>query len=195
MNDGAEALVMIVVWIVMIGLFWVLPITLGIKIAKKKGYSPHWMWFGIHPVPGWITVIVLACLQSKVPCMSCGGLMSSNFSLCPYCGTPRYGAPYGAPPPAAGPYGPAPGAPQYGASPSPYPQQYGAPPSAYPQQFGGAPQGPAAPGGVAQTGPGQGPPIQSVPPPGQSGSSPGQMAPPPGGPPQSDPPGQNPPPA
>ena len=36
---------------------WVAPIVVGVKYAKKKNYSPHWMWFGIHPVTGWIACI------------------------------------------------------------------------------------------------------------------------------------------
>lgn len=27
-------------------------------MLKKKGYSPHWMWFGVLPFVGWIVVVV-----------------------------------------------------------------------------------------------------------------------------------------
>lgn len=32
---------------------WIFFITRGIKAAKESGRSPHWMWFGIHPLP-WV---------------------------------------------------------------------------------------------------------------------------------------------
>src|SRR6185295_18877289 len=38
---------------------WIFPIAKGLKIAKAKSRSPHWMWFGIHPLGGWIALIVL----------------------------------------------------------------------------------------------------------------------------------------
>jgi accessory gene regulator protein AgrB len=31
---------------------WVLPIMWGVKQARKKNYSPAWMWFGVHPLLG-----------------------------------------------------------------------------------------------------------------------------------------------
>jgi hypothetical protein len=34
------------------GLFWLLPILLGVRTARQKGRSPHWMWFGLHPFAG-----------------------------------------------------------------------------------------------------------------------------------------------
>ncbi len=38
---------------------WIAPIILGIWMAKMKGRSPHWMWFGLYPFAGWIAFIVL----------------------------------------------------------------------------------------------------------------------------------------
>jgi Zn finger protein HypA/HybF involved in hydrogenase expression len=69
----------------MIGLLWVLPISLGIRAANRKGYSPHWMWFGIHPVGGWIAAIVLMSLPARVQCRNCGGFVARYFRLCPHC--------------------------------------------------------------------------------------------------------------
>jgi hypothetical protein len=40
-------------------IIWVLPIKLGVAEAVKKGISPHWMWFGVHPLGGWITYVVI----------------------------------------------------------------------------------------------------------------------------------------
>ncbi len=70
---------------IVIGLAYVLPITWGIKIAKRKGYSRAWMFLGIYPVLGWITLIVLALLPARTLCVSCGGFVGACFKLCPYC--------------------------------------------------------------------------------------------------------------
>ena len=64
---------------------WVLPIMLGIKQARKKNYSPAWMWVGIHPLFGWMAFIVLVCVRPKVQCASCGGFVTDNFIKCPFC--------------------------------------------------------------------------------------------------------------
>jgi hypothetical protein len=37
----------------------VTPVILGIKAAKRKGISPHWMWFGLHPLGGWIAYLII----------------------------------------------------------------------------------------------------------------------------------------
>ncbi len=44
---------------------WMLPIVLGLQAAKRKGYSPAWMLFGIHPGAGWIAFVVLAFLPAR----------------------------------------------------------------------------------------------------------------------------------
>ena len=65
--------------------FWVLPIMLGVRCAKRKNYSPAWMCFGIHPLGGWIAFIVLSCLPARIQCPNCGGFVQVNFKICPYC--------------------------------------------------------------------------------------------------------------
>ncbi len=75
---------------VFVVLFWVLPITLGVKILKRKGYSPYWMWFGVHPLAGWIMVIISASLRPRLRCEKCGGFVAHNFRLCPYCGSQSF---------------------------------------------------------------------------------------------------------
>lgn len=64
---------------------WVIPIRYGIQTARAKGYSPRWMWFGIHPALGWIALIVFACLPRRHQCHNCGGFLGSHFRICPYC--------------------------------------------------------------------------------------------------------------
>ncbi len=67
--------------------FWPWSIFLGIRIAKLKGISPHWMWFGIHPVLGWIAFIAIALIE-RVECSTCGNLASVKKKVCPVCRTP-----------------------------------------------------------------------------------------------------------
>jgi len=44
---------------------WLLPIVPGIRAARRKGRSPHWMWFAVHPLGGWITWLVLSLVPEK----------------------------------------------------------------------------------------------------------------------------------
>ena len=79
------ALAVLAVAAVIITLFWILPITIGLRIARRKHLSGLWMLFGIHPLGGWITCIVLALCTPRVECASCGGYVKANFKQCPYC--------------------------------------------------------------------------------------------------------------
>lgn len=79
--------VLIIVVIGLVAVFgYILPITVGVILYQRKGYSPHWMWFGIHPVGGWVAALVAICLQKRRQCPNCGGYVEANFWLCPYCG-------------------------------------------------------------------------------------------------------------
>ena len=69
---GLFALVMLVIVLVIVG--WVLPITLGVHAARRKNYSPHW-----------IACIVLLCITPRIRCPHCGGFVTVNFRICPYC--------------------------------------------------------------------------------------------------------------
>ena len=64
---------------------WVLPIKLGIDIAKKKNISPLWMWFGIHPFFGWIAVLVLNSVKPRKICPNCEERIKKHAKICPYC--------------------------------------------------------------------------------------------------------------
>lgn len=61
-------------------------IVLGVKIAKRKNRSPHWMWFAIHPVGLIITLIVMACLSPLKRCPNCAQTSSAHARLCGFCG-------------------------------------------------------------------------------------------------------------
>ena len=62
----AIAVIMLMALAVIVG--WVLPITLGIWAARRKNCSPRWMWFGVHPIFGWIACIVLLCITPRIRC-------------------------------------------------------------------------------------------------------------------------------
>lgn len=81
-----DTLAAIGIIVLMVGLLWVLPITVGILSYRRKGYSPHWMWFGIHPLGGYVAMIVALCLTARKQCSTCGNMGDQAFRICPYCG-------------------------------------------------------------------------------------------------------------
>jgi hypothetical protein len=81
----ALGLVLLVVIPVLIVLFWVLPISMGVCIARRRKLSPLWMLFGIPPMAGWIACLVLALSKGKIECGKCGGYVKPNFRQCPFC--------------------------------------------------------------------------------------------------------------
>ncbi|HJU84230.1 MAG TPA: hypothetical protein VJ600_08460 [Holophagaceae bacterium] len=88
MDSPLQTVLVILLIIACIGFFWVFPIALGVSIAKKKNRSPNWMWFGIHPMMGWITVAVLAGLPPLKECPQCAEKVKAHAKVCPYCMTP-----------------------------------------------------------------------------------------------------------
>jgi hypothetical protein len=61
-------------------------IVLGVRIAKRKNRSPHWMWFAVHPMGLLITLIVMASLSPLKRCPRCGQTTQGNARLCGFCG-------------------------------------------------------------------------------------------------------------
>jgi hypothetical protein len=45
------------------------------------------MLFGIHPIFGWIACIVLLCITPRIQCPNCGGFVTVNYRICPFCRT------------------------------------------------------------------------------------------------------------
>lgn len=45
-----------------------IPVWLGIRYAKKNGFSPHWMWFGIVPPFGWMAYAAMFCYPIRLTC-------------------------------------------------------------------------------------------------------------------------------
>ena len=83
--DVVHFFIVLTLFVVFAGAGWALPIILGVHAAKQKNYSPYWMWFGIHPILGWVACIVLLCATPRIRCNNCGGFVTVNFRLCPYC--------------------------------------------------------------------------------------------------------------
>jgi predicted RNA-binding Zn-ribbon protein involved in translation (DUF1610 family) len=88
----------ILAMVVVLGLLWVLPIVGGLRCAKRNSISPHWMWFGIHPLGGWIAFAVICSAKTervgdalvrwssgKISCYSCGKFNSINNAHCAKC--------------------------------------------------------------------------------------------------------------
>ncbi len=73
--------ILVVVLTIYIGL-----IVLGVRIAKRKNRSPHWMWFAIHPLGLLITLIVMASLSPLKRCPQCGQTTPMHARLCGFCG-------------------------------------------------------------------------------------------------------------
>jgi len=74
---GSVTLVFLAIWIGMI--------VLGVRIAKSKNRSPHWMWFGLHPVGALITLIVMGLLKPLKLCPQCARKSPAAAKLCTYC--------------------------------------------------------------------------------------------------------------
>lgn len=84
MSDIATGIIIFLVLI----LLWVPPILLGVRAAHKNNRSAQWMWFGIHPMMGWIAYAVLANLPPLKECSQCAEKVKAHAKICPYCMTP-----------------------------------------------------------------------------------------------------------
>jgi hypothetical protein len=84
-QNAAAIIVAVILSLAVLAVLWALPIVLGVRVAKRKGYPPEWMWFGIHPVGGWVAFIVLSSLAPRIQCENCGGFVKVNFRICPHC--------------------------------------------------------------------------------------------------------------
>jgi len=64
---------------------WLAIVVGGVATARNKNRSPHWMWFGIHPVGALIVFIVLLCLKPLKECPQCLEKSKLHARVCPYC--------------------------------------------------------------------------------------------------------------
>jgi hypothetical protein len=88
----------IVLTVVTLGVYamWIHPVVEGLKWARLRGVSPYWMWFGIHPLGGWIAYSIIRWYLPERPlCPSCGRAISPSDMFCLQCGAPLTpGVPY-----------------------------------------------------------------------------------------------------
>jgi hypothetical protein len=78
-NTGVAVLALVLVAI------WIGMVVLGVRFAKKKNRSPHWMWFGLHPVGALVVLIVMASLSPQRECPRCCRKVPAEASVCSYC--------------------------------------------------------------------------------------------------------------
>lgn len=64
---------------------WAGVVVLGVRIAKSKGRSPHWMWFGLHPIGALIVLIIMGALKPLKICPECARKSPAVARLCPFC--------------------------------------------------------------------------------------------------------------
>ena len=74
-----------IIWFILILAIWIVPIPLGIKKAKQKGHSPHWMWFGIFPIYGWLVFLILCLVPKMKKCANCGEKNKLYAKTCQRC--------------------------------------------------------------------------------------------------------------
>ena len=67
---------------------WILAIIHGIKAARRKGVSPRWMWFGLHPLGAYIAcAVIMWGIKTRI-CPNCKGPVDRRSGVCPACRTP-----------------------------------------------------------------------------------------------------------
>jgi len=64
---------------------WLACVVFGIRLAKKKNRSPHWMWFGLHPLGALIVLLVMKFIGPLKVCPKCFQKMTALAQVCPYC--------------------------------------------------------------------------------------------------------------
>ena len=60
-------LLLLFLWLSLLYPAWLYPVVHGIEMARRKGRSPQWMWFALHPVLGWVAYGCLAVASAKTP--------------------------------------------------------------------------------------------------------------------------------
>ena len=77
------------VMLVVVGvlLLCVVPVFLGIREARQKNRSPHWMWACIYPLLAWIPYLVMRSLPALKQCPECGEKVNHTARICRFCHT------------------------------------------------------------------------------------------------------------
>ena len=104
-EDVIAMIVTLVVFAVVLAIYIAL-IVLGVKLAKRKNRSPHWMWFAIHPIGLLVVLIVMAAISPLKRCPHCAQSLPEHARLCAFCGYDFSVMQTYAPPPPPGAYMP-----------------------------------------------------------------------------------------
>ena len=73
--------------VIFVCVLWILLILIGVRTAKRKNRSPHWMWFGLHPILGIFVCITLFLLPALKSCPNCSRKITKDAKICPFCKT------------------------------------------------------------------------------------------------------------
>lgn len=84
MNPAVETTLRLLAFVGFL-VIWIAPIFLGLKAAREKNRSPHRMWFGIHPISGWLAFLILRYVPALLECPDCGETMKAHARVCAYC--------------------------------------------------------------------------------------------------------------
>ena len=84
-DSDAAAIIVVLLFVLIFFGGWAALIVFGVKAAKKKNRSPHWMWFGVHPLGALIVFIVIMCLEPLKLCPQCARPSPPGARLCPFC--------------------------------------------------------------------------------------------------------------
>ena len=88
MSDALSVILVLISILLGILVLWVVPIWLGLRMARERHRAAAWMWFAIHPLGGWITFAVLASLPSLKTCPECAEKAKAAARRCPHCHQP-----------------------------------------------------------------------------------------------------------
>lgn len=95
--QAAASIVVLFQALILLGI-WASLIVFGVKTAKQKNRSPHWMWLGIHPVGALVAFLLVMCLEPLKLCPQCARPSPAGARFCPYCTFNLAAAEPGAPP-------------------------------------------------------------------------------------------------
>lgn len=97
-----NTILVLIMIVAFLSFLWILPIVLGLKLAKRNKVSSYWMLFGIYPGLAWIGYFIIRSMgridqvdnvsvqwtTGKVACPSCGKFNPINKNFCSQCRIP-----------------------------------------------------------------------------------------------------------